>query len=99
MLRLLWLVPALPLVGFVILAVTAGQLRRKPVSAIAVGSVSLSAFIAILITIVYIVAAPAGTAYSQTLWPWIHVGNFARGGTAPRCALRDDDGRGAFVGP
>ncbi len=85
MLSLLWLVPALPLAGFVILAVTAGQLRRKPVSAIAVGSVSLSAVIAILITIVYIAAAPAGTTYSQTLWQWIHVGNFA-----PSVTLRLD---------
>ncbi len=77
MLSLLWLVPGLPLAGFVVLAVTAGQLRRKAVSTIAVGSVSLSAVIAILIAIVYAVTAPAGTAYSQTLWQWIRVGNFA----------------------
>jgi NADH-quinone oxidoreductase subunit L len=77
MLSLLWLVPALPLAGFAILAVTAGQLPRKAVSVIAVGSVSLSALIAIGITIAYIVAVPAGTAYSQTLWQWIRVGNFA----------------------
>ena len=77
MLSLLWLVPALPLAGFAVLAVTAGQLPRKAVSAIAVGSVSLSALIAILITLAYAGTAPAGAAYSQTLWQWIRVGNFA----------------------
>jgi len=85
MLSLLWLVPMLPLAGFAVLAVTAGQLPRKAVSAIAVGSVSLSAFIAILITIAYVVTAPAGAAYSQTAWQWIRVGNFA-----PAVALRLD---------
>jgi NADH-quinone oxidoreductase subunit L len=77
MFSFLWLVPVLPLVGFAILAVTAGQLPRRAVSVIAVGSVSLSAFIAILITIAYVVAAPVGTVYSQTLWQWMRVGNFA----------------------
>jgi NADH-quinone oxidoreductase subunit L len=85
MLSLLWLVPVLPLVGFAVLAVTAGQLPRKAVSAIAVGSVSLSAVIAILITITYAVTVPAGTVYSQTLWQWIRVGNFA-----PSVTLRLD---------
>ncbi len=83
MLSLLWLVPILPLAGFAALAVTAGQLPRKAVSVIAVGAVSLSAFIAILITTAYVVAAPA--AYSQTLWQWIRVGNFA-----PSVTLRLD---------
>ena len=77
MLSLLWLVPVLPLAGFAVLAVTAGRLRRQAVSAIAVGSVSLSAVIAILITVVYAVTAPDGAAYSQTLWQWITVDNFA----------------------
>ncbi|MCL5281207.1 MAG: NADH-quinone oxidoreductase subunit L [Planctomycetes bacterium] len=77
MLSLLWLVPILPLVGFAILAVTAGQLARKAVSVIAVGAVSLSALIAIGITVAYTITAPAGTVYSQTLWQWMRVGNFA----------------------
>jgi len=77
MLSLLWLVPILPLAGFAVLAVTAGQLPRKAVSALAVGSVSLSAIIAVLITINYVVTAPIGTAYSQTLWQWMRVGDFA----------------------
>jgi NADH-quinone oxidoreductase subunit L len=77
MLSLLWLVPMLPLVGFAILAVTAGQLRRTAVSVIAAGAVSLSALIAIGITIAYAIGAPAGAVYSQTLWQWIRVGDFA----------------------
>ena len=86
MLSLLWLVPALPLAGFAILAVTAGRLPRRMVSTIAVGSVSLSAVVAILLTVEYTRAAPAGgLAYSQTLWQWMRVGNFA-----PSVTLRLD---------
>jgi NADH-quinone oxidoreductase subunit L len=86
MLNLLWLVPALPLAGFAILAVTAGRLPRKAVSATAVGSVSLSAVLAILITVDYVRIAPAdGLAYSQTLWQWMRVGDFA-----PAVTLRLD---------
>ena len=86
MLSLLWLVPALPLAGFAILAVTAGRLPRRAVSTIAVGSVSLSAVVAILLTVDYTLAAPAGgLAYSQTLWQWMRVGNFA-----PSVTLRLD---------
>ncbi len=77
MLSLLWLVLILPLAGFAVLAVTAGQLRRKPVSVIAVGSVSLSALIAVLITITYVATVPSGATYSQTLWQWMRVDNFA----------------------
>jgi len=77
MLSLLWLVPVLPLAGFMVLAVTAGRLRRNVVSVIAVGAVSLSAVLAILITAVYVLTAPTGAAYSQTLWQWIRVGDFA----------------------
>jgi NADH-quinone oxidoreductase subunit L len=86
MLSLLWLVPALPLAGFAILAITAGRLPRPLVSAIAVGSVSLSAVVAILLTVEYALAAPAGgLAYSQTLWQWMRVGHFA-----PSVTLRLD---------
>jgi NADH-quinone oxidoreductase subunit L len=77
MLSLLWLVPVLPLAGFAILAVTAGRLPRNAVSAIAVGSVSVSAILAILLTVDYVVTAPAGATYSQVLWQWIQVGRFA----------------------
>jgi NADH-quinone oxidoreductase subunit L len=78
MLSWLWLVPALPLAGFVILAVTAGQLPRRGVSVIAVGSVSLSALIAMGVAIHFLLVTPGGpAAYSQTLWQWLRVGNFA----------------------
>ena len=58
----------------------------KLVSTIAVGSVSLSAVVAILLTVEYTLAAPAGgLAYSQTLWQWMRVGHFA-----PSVTLRLD---------
>ncbi len=80
-----WIVAGLPLIGFVILAVTAGRLTQRAVSAIGVGSVGVSAVFALIVTIDYAVAAPAGATYSQTLWQWIRVGDFA-----PTMTLRLD---------
>jgi len=78
MLSLLWLIPALPLAGFTILAVSGGGLPRRAVSALAVGSVSLSALIAMGVAVNFLLVTPGGTAaYSQTLWQWIRVGSFA----------------------
>jgi NADH-quinone oxidoreductase subunit L len=82
----LWLVPALPLAGFVILAVTAGRLTRQVVSWIAVGSVSLAAVLTLLMTLDYALATPDHrAAYFQTLWQWMRVGDFA-----PSITLRLD---------
>jgi len=77
MLSLLWLVPALPLAGFVLLALGGGRLSRRGTAVIAVGSVSLSAVVALVIAADYLRLAPAGgLTYSQTLWQWMQVGDF-----------------------
>ena len=73
MLNLLWTVPALPLLGFVLLAVFGRRLPRAAVSVIGVGSVGLAAVAAGLAAWGYAAKTGVG-AYSQHLWTWIEVG-------------------------
>jgi NADH-quinone oxidoreductase subunit L len=73
---LLWLIPALPLFGFFILSTTAGMIGRRGIAVVGVGSVGLSAVLALWIGYNFLFHPPAGHVYSQTLWTWIHVGDF-----------------------
>jgi len=77
MLDLLWLVPALPLAGFLILVVGGRRLPPRAVAVVGVGSVALSAVVAILVSATHYWLAPEGAAYTQTLWEWMRVGDFA----------------------
>jgi NADH-quinone oxidoreductase subunit L len=73
----LWLVPALPFAGFVLLALIGPRLSRAGVAAVGVGSVGLSAVVASLIGAVFVGSPPPGQAYTQVLWTWMRVGSFA----------------------
>jgi NADH-quinone oxidoreductase subunit L len=76
MLKLLWLVPAIPFVGALVLAVLGARMSHKHVTVVGVGTVAASAFISILIATVFLSAPPASGMYTQTLWTWIDVGSF-----------------------
>lgn len=76
MLRLLWLIPALPCAGFIALVLRGQRLSRKGIAVIGVGSVGLSALIAIVVGIGFLAFPPAGTSYSQALWQWMVVSDF-----------------------
>ncbi|HZU89221.1 MAG TPA: proton-conducting transporter membrane subunit, partial [Stellaceae bacterium] len=82
---LLWLVPALPLLGFAILFTTAGRLEKRAVAAVGVGSTGLSLVFAFLVAASFLAAPPAGDAYGEVLWRWIAIGRFT-----PDVALRLD---------
>jgi len=71
----LWLVPAFPFAGFVTLACWAPAKRTTAV--IGVGSVGLSALVAIWLAVTFFASPPAGQAYSQTLWTWMTVAGFS----------------------
>ncbi|MBN1866939.1 NADH-quinone oxidoreductase subunit L [Candidatus Sumerlaeota bacterium] len=77
MLHLLWLIPSLPLAGFLVLALAGRRLPRALVSIVGVGSVGLSALLSLLIAREFVVRAPEGDAFVQTLWVWMNVGGFA----------------------
>ncbi len=77
MLSMLWLVPILPLAGFAILALGGRHLSHKTVSAVGVGSIGLSTVVAMGISAAFTWTTPPGPAYTQTLWQWIRIGDFA----------------------
>ena len=76
MLKLLWLVPAIPFAGALVLTVLGARMPHKHVTVVGVGTVAASAFISILIATVFLSAPPASGMYTQTLWTWIDVGSF-----------------------
>ncbi len=82
---LLWLIPAFPFAGFVILALGGRALSHRLVSVIGVGSVSLSAITTFLVAGNYLLAPPSGGAFTQVLWVWMQVQNFS-----PAIAFRLD---------
>ena len=85
MLGLLWLVPAVPFAGALVLILAGARLRRTGVAVVGAGSVGVSAIIAALIAIRFVTLPPAEGFFTQRLWTWIRVGGFA-----PEIALRLD---------
>jgi NADH-quinone oxidoreductase subunit L len=77
MLGFMWLVPALPLLGFLALTLLSGaNLSRRSTAMIGVGSVGLSALMALILTANFLLAPPINHSYMQTYWVWISVANF-----------------------
>jgi NADH-quinone oxidoreductase subunit L len=77
MFDLLWLIPALPFIGFAILVLIGGRLPRLWVAIIGVGSVGLSAIVTMLLGIQFLVSPPPDHTFVEAFWTWIRVGNFA----------------------
>ena len=76
MLELLWLVPAIPFAGALVLAVLGARLSRSASRWSVSGSVAASAFISSSSPPRSSSAPPASGMYTQTLWTWIDVGGF-----------------------
>jgi NADH-quinone oxidoreductase subunit L len=85
MLGLLWLIPALPFAGFLILALGGFRLSRRWVALVGVGSVGLSALLTLVLGGSFLLSPPAGQTFTQTLWSWIDVAEFR-----PEIAFRLD---------
>ncbi|MHB8143783.1 MAG: NADH-quinone oxidoreductase subunit L [Thermoleophilia bacterium] len=79
MLSLLFLIPLLPFAGFAALTLAGRWLGRRGAAAVGAGSVGLAALLALALGLDFLLAPPAGHAYSQTLWTWMRVGSFAPG--------------------
>jgi len=73
----LWLVPALPLAGFVCLAGTGGWLSRRGIAWIGVGSIGLSAGVAFVIATAFLASPPPDGRFTQELWTWVEAGPFS----------------------
>ena len=72
--ELIWLVPALPLAGFLILFVTQGKLPDRVVAVVGAGSVGLAALVALSVGFQFVRGGEPS--YAQHLWTWIAVGDF-----------------------
>lgn len=85
MYELLWLVPALPFAGFLVLSILGRGLPEKAVATVGVGSVGLSATLTLYLGSLYLSTPPSDGAFTQTLWQWINAG-----GLSASIALRLD---------
>jgi len=83
--ELLWLVPALPLAAFLLLALAGGRLPRWGIGSLGAGSVGLAALLAFVIAAAFLAEWPPDGAFTQTLWTW-----FSAGGLAPTVTLHLD---------
>ena len=81
-LQLLWLIPAFPLLGFLVLALLSGRLSRWLTALVGAGSTGLSALTAVTIGFSFVTSPPVGHAYTQILFSWIELPGFA-----PKIAL------------
>ncbi len=74
--ELLWLIPALPLVGSVILMLGYERLSTRAAAVIGAGSVGLAAIIAFSVAAAFLLDPP-GAVYQQSLWRWFDVDGFS----------------------
>ena len=71
MISLLWLIPVLPLAGFLLLALCGGRLSRHQIAWVGCGSVGTAAATAALVAADFFRTFPDQEFYRQTLWNWI----------------------------
>lgn len=82
MIELLWLVPTIHVIGFLILTLTQGKLSEVPAGIIGAGSIGLSFLVALLVGLDFMAMSEAGaSSFSQNLWTWMAVGSFEAGFT------------------
>lgn len=75
-LTLLWLLPTLPLIGFLILAVFGSKFSKQIIALIGVGTVGLSGLLTIIIGLAFLKDPIVGNQYVQNLWTWFTVSGF-----------------------
>ncbi len=68
------LIPAIPLLGFLILAVAGPKLSRRVVACIGTGSVSISLLLTLISGIEFLRYLPRLSSYSVDIWEWINAG-------------------------
>src|SRR5260221_11410175 len=74
--ELLWLIPALPFVGALILVLTGGRLSRLWVSIVGAGSVGLAAIVTIVVGLDFLSGPTDLNFYRQGAWTWISISGF-----------------------
>ncbi len=76
--QVLWLIPAFPLAGFLLLAIS-NRFSMRMIAVIGTGSVGAAAVVAIIVSAVFIAAPPPARYFSQGLWTWVQTAGFGPG--------------------
>jgi NADH-quinone oxidoreductase subunit L len=69
------LIPAIPFLSFLVLALFGPKLNRKAVGYIGAGSIGLVALLTIIVGTEFIKSLPRVKTYSIVVWEWINAGN------------------------
>lgn len=73
MLQWLFIIPALPFLGFLILAFTGRQLKRPVAAGIGISSVGLATLLTMILAIGFITSPPENNQFRQVLLTWIPI--------------------------
>jgi len=76
--NLLFLIPAIPLAGFTVLALLGRRFSKKVIAFIGVGSVGMSALLAVIMAIEFLSMQPRSIVFTQTLWTWMQFYGYAQ---------------------
>jgi NADH-quinone oxidoreductase subunit L len=79
MFKLLFLAVLIPFLSSAKLMVIGRRLSRLGIALTGVGSIALSAVIALIIGINFMISPPPGNSYTQTLWTWLSVDGLSSG--------------------
>jgi NADH-quinone oxidoreductase subunit L len=74
MIQLLWLVPLLPAVGFIVLALLGSRLPKKVVGMIGVTTVGASFLVSLLVAAEFLSRLGPSGVFRQTLYTWVNTG-------------------------
>jgi NADH-quinone oxidoreductase subunit L len=72
---LIALIPAIPFMSFLILALSGNKLSRKAAGYIGAGSIGIIAILTLIAGFIFLGALPGVKSYSVNLWQWINAGN------------------------
>jgi NADH-quinone oxidoreductase subunit L len=70
MLEIIWLIPALPFIGFLALILTGSRLSRNVIAVTGIGAPLLSAIVASSTGLEFVLKPLSDHAYTQILWKW-----------------------------
>lgn len=75
--NLLWMIPALPLAGFLLLVFFGRKLSKSGIALAGAGSACMAAVLTLAVALSFLIEPPSSGHYSQTIWTWFEVGRFA----------------------
>jgi NADH-quinone oxidoreductase subunit L len=69
------LLPAIPILGFLVLALFGQKMTRKTAGFIGAGSIGMITLLTFIIATVFLKSLPQVRSYTVVVWEWINAGN------------------------